>query len=90
MKYSMFSIKDKALDTYSAPFMQATADAGIRMFRDLVMFGSDDNKYRRSPEDYSLYLVGEFDDETAAMANVEKPILLTSATETIGELNNVS
>jgi len=90
MKYSLFSIKDKALDTYSAPYMQATADAGIRMFRDLVYFGDENNRYKRSPEDYTLYIVGEFDDETAELANLEKPILLTSATEMIGENSNES
>lgn len=80
MKYKMFAVKDKALDSYSAPYTQATVEAGIRMFRDLVQFGEANNQYRRSPEDYSLYLIGEYDDVTGHTLN-EEVVQLVSAVE---------
>jgi len=86
MIYKMFAVKDKALDTYSAPFTQATIEAGLRMWRDLVMFGQDDNRYKRSPEDYCLYMVGEYDDESG-QTNPAVPVRLASAAEVLAETN---
>lgn len=84
MIYKLFTVKDKALDSYSAPFTQATIEAGLRMWRDLVMFGQEDNRYRRSPEDFTLYMVGEFDD-TTAQTTPAVPVRLASAAEVIAE-----
>lgn len=86
MKYLLFAVKDKALDSYSAPFAQATIEAGLRMWRDLVMFGEAENRYRRSPDDFCLYHIGEYDDETGELTNEnEKTWRLSTATEVINE-----
>jgi len=84
MIYKMFAVKDKALDTYSAPFTQATIEAGLRMWRDLVMFGQDDNRYKRSPEDFCLYMVGEYDDVTG-QTTTAVPTRMSSAAEVLAE-----
>lgn len=84
MKYIVFAIKDKALDSFSAPFTQATIEAGLRMWRDLVLFGSEDNRYRRTPEDFTLYMVGEFDDDTAEFTDAVN-VRLASAAEVKAE-----
>lgn len=78
MKYIVFAIKDKALDSYSAPFTQATVEAGLRMWRDLVLFGSEDNRYRRSPEDFTLYMVGEYDDDSAQFTDTVNVRLMSA------------
>ena len=67
MLLKVFAVKDKAMDSYSAPFTQATMESGIRMFRELVTYDQTDNKYKRSPEDYSLYYIGEYNDATGEM-----------------------
>ena len=84
MIYKLFAIKDKALDSYSAPFSQATIEAGLRMWRDLVLFSQDDNRYKRSPEDFTLYMLGEFDDETGEIIEAAN-VRLASASEVIAE-----
>lgn len=84
MKYIVFAIKDKALDSFSAPFTQATVDAGLRMWRDLVLFGGEDNRYRRSPQDFTLYMVGEYDDDTAQFTDTVN-VRLASASEVQAE-----
>ena len=84
MIYKLFAVKDKALDSYSAPFTQATIEAGIRMWRDLVLYGQEENRYRRSPEDYCLYMLGEFDDSTG-QTTPAVPVRLASANEVLAE-----
>ena len=84
MNYKVFAVKDKALDSYSAPFTQATIEAGLRMWRDLVLFGQDDNRYKRSPEDFTLYMLGEFNDETGELIEAAN-VRLASASEVIAE-----
>lgn len=79
MIYKVFAVKDKALDSFSAPFTQATIEAGMRMWRDLVMFGDENNKYRRSPEDFTLYFIGEYDDTTAKMESTTLFSIVTAA-----------
>jgi len=86
MIYKCFAVKDKALDSYSAPFTQATVEAGQRMWRDLVMFeGGENNRYARNPEDYSLYLLGEYDDTTGQMIALETPMQISNATDVISD-----
>lgn len=80
----MFAIKDKALDSYSAPFTQATLEAGLRMWRDLVMFEQQENRYKRSPEDFTLYMVGEYDDTTGLCTDTVN-VRIASAAEILTE-----
>lgn len=86
MKYRVFAVKDKALDSFSSPFTQATVEAGVRMFRDLVAFGSENNHYRRSPGDYSLWLIGEYDDSTGDMQTLAEKVVVSSALEVLAEV----
>lgn len=82
-----FAIKDKVLDAFGATFQQPTVEAGLRMFREVVLFGNDENRYRRNPQDYSLYFVGEFNDETGELVDKEN-IMMCTATELLAELKN--
>ena len=84
MKLKTFAVKDKALDAFGATFQQPTIESAIRMFGDLVKFGDENNRYRRNPEDYALYLVGEFDDATAENIDLEN-IQIASASEIMAE-----
>lgn len=82
MIFKVFTVKDKALDNYSGPFTQSTIEAGLRMWREIVMFGPADNRYKRSPEDFTLYMVGEFDDETATFTDTVN-VRIASAKEVL-------
>jgi len=84
MKYKVFAVKDKALDSFSAPYTQPTIEAGLRMWRDLVLFGQEDNRYKRSPEDFTLYMIGEYEDSTAVLTEAT-PVWIASATEVLAE-----
>lgn len=87
MKFKVFAVWDKAVESYSSPFTQATIEAGIRMWRDLVMFNTDNNRYKRSPQDYSLHYIGEYDDDTGELI-AKEPLVVKTASEVVMETTN--
>ena len=84
MKLKTFAIRDNALDSFGATFQHPTVEAGLRMFRDIILYSEGENRYRRSPEDYVLYMVGEYDDANAEQTNIDN-VRLASANEIIME-----
>lgn len=72
MKLQILSIKDRALDAFMRPFYAQTEGQGERMFTDLVNEpGSDMNKH---PDDYDLYLLGDWNDSTGLTRNHKNDI----------------
>jgi len=88
MKLNIYTIYDTASGLYMRPFCQQSDGAAIRTFSDLAM----DPEYEvgKHPEDYSLFRIGVYDDNTAAIA-VEDRECLTTALELVSKaLNNKS
>lgn len=63
MKFKVFAIYDDKTGAYTVPFSKPTVGAGIRLFDDMV--NNRDSEIGRHPEDYTLYLIGEYDDSNA-------------------------
>lgn len=72
MRYKVLTIRDRAADVFSQPFFSQSIGAAIRGFGDEVKRdGSNINKH---PEDYDLYHIADFDDETGGFEVVARPI----------------
>lgn len=56
------SVKDRAIDAYGRPFVVPTTGAAIRSFTDEV--NNKESTMHNHPEDYDLYEMGSFCDET--------------------------
>lgn len=56
---SLFCIKDLKADNHTAPFNSQNIATAIREFTELV--NTDGNPYNKYPEDYSLWVLGNFD-----------------------------
>lgn len=69
MKYSMYSVKDEMTQKFMNPMFvedeEHANNIAIRQFRSNV---NNIKLWKDNPNDYSLYLVGKFDDETGAEA----------------------
>lgn len=75
------AIKDTAARVFGTPFVvQATAQA-IRSLRDEVNSKDSTSDVCKHPEDFELYQVAEFDDDTGDvhLNNGEYPLLLCRA-----------
>ena len=78
MIYKVVSIRDRASDLYSAPIFVASLGAAIRSFGDEVNRKAENNQLNSHPEDFDLYLIGEWNDESAAFGggNIVKQIAI--------------
>lgn len=61
----VLAIRDRQLNGYMQPFTAHTVGLGLRAFSDLV--NANDSEMHKHPEDYELYHVGEFDEQTGIL-----------------------
>jgi len=73
MKMLMFSIRDSAADAYGRPFFMTSVGIAIRSFTDEINRVAEDNQIYKHPEDFDLFELGEFDDETGRIVLLDVP-----------------
>lgn len=79
MKLYVYSIFDKAVNAYMRPFFMQSDGQALRMFIDEV--SKDDSELGKHPEDYSLFLIGWFEDRAGEICKEEVPKCLGRAHE---------
>ena len=78
MNVKAFSIYDKIAAVFAIPFFQSNSGVAKRAFEQL---NSDKNSaIYHHPSDYSLFEVGEYDDQSGKMIPHEVPIHIANAT----------
>ena len=65
MRYKVLVIRDRAIDAYGQPFFSASVGGAVRSFSDEINKVREGNQLNAHPEDFDLFLLGEFDDATA-------------------------
>lgn len=71
MRMLFFTVHDSAAGAFLEPFCAPTIEVAIRMFRQLV--NRADHQFGKFPEDYTLFHVGEFDQESGALVGLPTP-----------------
>ncbi len=64
MLHKVVAIRDRAVDAFLRPFMVAHIGQAKRQFRDEINRVAQDNPMHKHPDDYDLYELCEFDDNT--------------------------
>lgn len=64
MNYKVLAIRDRAATCYGQPFYSTSTGGAIRSFSDEINRAEPNNQLNRHPEDFDLFLLGEFDDQT--------------------------
>lgn len=77
MKTKMFSVFDSKAACYGTPFFMPMESMAIRAFSDLVNDGT--TLVSKHPEDFSLFLVGSFEDSLATFDSVKPTNLVTAS-----------
>ena len=67
----LFAIKDAAVDAYGPPFNSPTIGIATRSFTDAV--NEPQNQMNKHPEDFALFHLGHYDDQTGKVTNLETP-----------------
>lgn len=79
MIYRLYSVYDSKVSDYSMPFYDIKDAGAIRKFADAVKDGSNPNNlWHNHPEDYSLWVVGEFETSNGEVIPV-RPVNLINA-----------
>lgn len=75
MKMVVCSVRDRASNTYGAPFFSAALGSALRSFADAVKNKADvQNVMASHPEDFDLYHLGFYYDDTATWEPLPHPL----------------
>lgn len=73
------SVKDRCANAFGRPFFVPSVGLAIRSFSDEVNRSADDNQMNRHPEDFDLYELGTYDDESGIIYCHSSPVELAQA-----------
>lgn len=65
------AVRDSALDAFMRPIFVPTTGMAVRSFSDEVK--RDESPMSSHPEDYALFELGTFDEESGRMVNLDSP-----------------
>lgn len=61
----IYAVKDLAVQAFGQPFFVRAKGEAIRSFQDEVNKAPGESAIAAHPEDYELYYIGSYDDQTA-------------------------
>ena len=76
MMQMIFTVLDMAAKRFTEPFFAANEEVALRSFKEAV--NSEGHPFSKFPEDYALYKIGEWDNESGDIA-AEEPVKLVNA-----------
>lgn len=79
MILKMFSVFDQKALAFMPPFSTPRTEQAIRSFTECA--NDPAHGFCRSPQDYTLYELGSFNDETAIVTMLPQPLCLGTAVQ---------
>jgi len=76
-------VKDRAADVFNRPFFVPHRNVAVRDFTDEVNRAAPDNALHKHPDDFDLYLLGQFDDSNGAFIREGSPTVLVRAKDVV-------
>lgn len=77
MKLTLCTVKDRAADAYGRPMFVPSTGVALRSFSDEINRQDPENQMYNHSDDFDLYELGTFDDDTAQFSLHDQPKLLT-------------
>ena len=75
-------VKDRAAEVFNRPFFVPHRNVAIRDFTDEVNRAAADNQLNKHPDDFDLYLLGEFNDNSGEFS-ISTPQVLVRAKDVL-------
>lgn len=79
MKKVILCVKDTAARVFGTPFVVQAAAQGVRGLRDEVNSSEAKSDLARHPDDFELYEIGSFDEDSGLIEATPEPILVCRA-----------
>lgn len=89
MRLVMVTVRDAKMDMFMRPWFTVTSAAAERAFRDELTRPSSESQMFKHPEDYSLYEIGLFEEETGKVHPYDVPRLIIQGDQ-ITQGNNLA
>lgn len=77
MELKLFSIRDSKGEVYNTPFFQKSHGEAERSFRELIK--DEKSMVSKYPDDFDLYYLGTYDDQTGVIKPTDTPQHLVKA-----------
>ena len=77
------SVKDRAAEIFNRPFFVPHRSVAVRDFTDEINRVSGDNPLNKHPDDFDLYLLGQFDDSNGAFIREGSPTVLVRGKDVV-------
>lgn len=88
MFYLLYSIHDEVTEIFNLPFHSINEKTAIRSFQQAC---KDPNTgLHQSPQDYTLYYVGTYNDADGKTSNSDVPIRVITATQAINAIQLIN
>lgn len=76
MKMIVCAVKDRASDAYARPLFVRSQGEAMRSFQDEVNRQAEDNQLYNHSDDFDLYELGDFDDNSGKFTLHDQPKVL--------------
>lgn len=70
------AVRDRAVDAFGVPFFCHHVNEAIRSFKTEV--NRDGSIFKDHPDDYDLYELGRYDDQTGSVVPSDRPSMLAT------------
>ena len=77
MKYNLYAIKDAKAEVFADIFQLPNNAIALRKFSEACT--DEKSELHKYPEDFALYLIGSYDNETGHLSAPEQPIEIDRA-----------
>lgn len=84
--YKMYSIRDSKTEIFSYPFNAKTHGEAERNFSMLVNDKRPENLVNQFPQDYDLWYVADFDDQSGKIIPAETPVHIVKAVQFLSKI----
>lgn len=78
-KLIVVSVRDRQMDAFNRPFFVPSVGLAIRSFTDEVNRKADNNPMFMHANDFELFRIGTWDEDTALFENLEPPMSIAIA-----------
>lgn len=85
MKLKAFTIRDTKGEVFNTPFFQKTHGEAERSFKSLL--SDQQSMVAKYPEDYDLYYIGEYDDQSGQLLGLDTPQHIVKAVQIMNTIS---
>lgn len=85
MKLVIVAVRDLKAEAYGRPIFVNAIGQAIRSFQDEVNRPDQQNEMNRHPEDFSLWHLGEYDDQSGLITPLEHPTQIATAAQLVAQ-----